>query len=49
VVKISPEMVTSPEHGKSSGRVATFRLWTSVIWELNITQVLDKIQDYKRI
>jgi hypothetical protein len=28
VVKISPEWVTGPEQGKSSGRIATFSLWT---------------------
>jgi len=27
VVKISPEWVTGPEQGKSSGRIATFNLW----------------------
>jgi len=30
VVKISPEWVTGPEKGKSSGRIATFSLWTGV-------------------
>jgi hypothetical protein len=30
VVKISPECVTGPEQGESSGRVATFSLWTGV-------------------
>ena len=30
VVKISPEWVTGPEQGKSSGRVATFSLWTGL-------------------
>jgi hypothetical protein len=30
VVKVSPEWVTGPEQGKSSGRVATFSLWTGV-------------------
>jgi hypothetical protein len=29
VVKISPEWVTGPEQGKSSGSIATFSLWTS--------------------
>ena len=28
VVKISPEWVTGPEQGKSSGRIAAFSLWT---------------------
>ena len=30
VVKISPEWVTGPKQGKSSGRVATFSLWAGV-------------------
>jgi hypothetical protein len=30
VVKISPEWVTGPEQGKSSGRNATFSLWTGM-------------------
>ena len=30
MVKISPEWVTGLEQGKSSGRVATFKLWTGV-------------------
>ena len=28
--KISPEWVTDPEQGKSSGRIATFSLWTGM-------------------
>jgi len=30
VVKISPECVMGPEQGKSSGRIATFSLWTGM-------------------
>jgi len=30
VVKISPEWVTGPEQGKSSGRIASFSLWTGM-------------------
>ena len=30
VVTISPELVTVPEQGKSSGRIATFSLWTGM-------------------
>ena len=30
MVKISPEWVTGPEQGKSSGRTATFNLWTGM-------------------
>jgi len=29
VVKISPEWVMGPQQGKSSGRIATFSLWTT--------------------
>jgi hypothetical protein len=34
VVKIFPEWVTGPEQGKSSGRVAAFSLWTTILEEL---------------
>ena len=30
MVKISPEWVTGPGQGKSSGRIANFSLWTGV-------------------
>jgi hypothetical protein len=30
VIKISPEWVTGPEQGKSSGRIAIFSLWTDM-------------------
>jgi hypothetical protein len=30
VVKISPEWVTGPEQSKSSGKIATFSLWTGM-------------------
>ena len=30
MVKFSPEWVMGPEQGKSSGRVATFSLWTGM-------------------
>ena len=33
MVKISPEWVTGPEQGKSSGRIATFCLWTGMFWD----------------
>ena len=33
VVKISPEWVTGPEQGKSSGRIATFSLWTGMFMD----------------
>jgi hypothetical protein len=38
---MSPEWVTGPEHGKSSGRVATFSLWTGVLWD-GITSIPEK-------
>jgi hypothetical protein len=31
MVKISPEWVTDPEQGNSSGRIATFSLWTGML------------------
>ena len=30
MVEISPEWVMGPEQGKSSGRIATFSLWTGM-------------------
>ena len=30
MVKISPELVTGPEQGRSSGRIAYFSLWTGI-------------------
>ena len=39
VVKISPEWVTGPEQRKSSGKIATFSLWTGVF---------SKLLEYKR-
>ena len=30
MVKIHPLWVTGPEQGKSSGRIATFSLWTGL-------------------
>ena len=30
MTKISPEWVMGPEQGTSSGRIATFSLWTSM-------------------
>ena len=46
VVRISSEWVTGPEQGKSSGRIATFSLWTG-IFKLKIIPILDKLQEYK--
>ena len=34
VAKISPELVRGPEQGKSSGRIATFSLWTGMFREM---------------
>jgi hypothetical protein len=33
VIEMSPEWVTGPEYGKSSGRIETFSLWTGVFWD----------------
>ena len=33
VVGPAPEWVTGPEQGKSSGRIATFSLWTGVFMD----------------
>jgi len=33
LVRISPEWVTRTEQGKSSGRIATFSLWTGIFWD----------------
>ena len=54
MVKISPEWVTGPEQVKSSGRIATFNLWTDyktntqTAKELKTTPILDKLLEYKR-
>ena len=40
MVKISSEWVTGQEQGKSSGRIATFSLWTDMF--------LEKLLEYKR-
>jgi hypothetical protein len=44
VVKISPEWVTGSEQGKSSGRIATFSLWTGMFRD----GILDKLLEYRR-
>ena len=41
MVEISPEWVTDPEQGKSSGRVATISLWTGLFRDL--TQTLNTL------
>jgi len=41
VVKTSPEWVMGPEQGKSSGRIATFSLWTSV-FKNGISSITDE-------
>jgi hypothetical protein len=33
MIEMSPEWVTGPEQSESSGRVATFILWTGVFWD----------------
>jgi hypothetical protein len=48
VVEISPEWVTGPEQGKSSGRVATFSLWTGFfITNTKISKVIEDIRVYR--
>ena len=41
MVEISLEWVTGPEQGKSSGRVATFSLWTGMFWD-DISSIPDE-------
>jgi len=45
VVKISPEWVMGPEHGKSSGRIATF----SPIWQKESWQTFEETPGYVRL
>ena len=47
MVKISPEWVTGPEQGKSSGRIATFSLWTGVLYGSETWTI--KASDARRI
>jgi hypothetical protein len=42
VVKVSPEWVTGPEQGKSSGRIATFSLRTGMFKD-GISSIPDEI------
>jgi len=42
VVKISSEWVTGPQQGKSSGRIATFSLWTGMFRD-GISSILGEI------
>ena len=50
---MSPQWVTGPEQGKSSGRIATFSLWTGMFRDGissipgKITPILDKLLEYK--
>ena len=43
MVKISPEWVKGPEQGKSSGRIATFSLWTGMF------DIDNKLHNYLKI
>jgi len=47
VVKISPEWVTGPEQGKSSGRIATFSLWTGMFRDGISSRLQNKCTNYK--
>ena len=40
MVKISPEWITGPEQVKSSGRIATFSLWTGMLYNILALPVL---------
>ena len=44
---MSPEWVTGPQQGKSSGRIATFSLWTGSdeTYEKNSRIHLDRLQN----
>jgi len=44
VVEISSEWVTGPEQGKSSGRIATFSLWTGVFISVITKEFYNPIQ-----
>ena len=46
VVEISPEWVTGPEQGKSSGRVATFSLWEEQ--QDTLGQIIKQINTLRR-
>ena len=57
VVKISPEWVIGPEQGKSSGRIATFSLWTGMFRDgiftipdetIIITGILNNMLDHTK-
>jgi len=55
VVKISPEWVTGAEQGKSSGRIATFSLWTAMFRDgmdeknsrIDLDRLKNKYTNYK--
>jgi hypothetical protein len=51
VVKISSEWVTGPEQGKSSGRIATFSLWTGMFRDgiscIYLNRLQNKYTNYK--
>jgi hypothetical protein len=50
VVKIFPEWVTGPQQGNSSGRIATFSLWTGMFTTLGqITKQIHRLQIIKNI
>ena len=48
MVKISPEWVTGPEQGKSSGRIATFSLWTGIYYEKEL-DIDNKLRNYLKM
>jgi hypothetical protein len=42
VIEMSPEWVTGPEQGKSSGRIATFSPRTGLLWD-DISYIPDEV------
>ena len=48
VVKISPEWVTAPEQGKSSGRIATVSLWTGMFRDGALGQITKQMHKLQR-
>jgi hypothetical protein len=48
VVKISPEWVTGPQQGKSSGRIVKFSLWTGIIEQVNSFNYLGNMISYEK-
>jgi hypothetical protein len=41
LIEMYPEWVMTPEQGKSSGRIATYSLWTDMFWD-GISSISDE-------